>query len=496
LDISYPAERLGWMLDDSQASILLTQEKLIPGLPSHWCQVFSLDADWERIACESTENLPPLTTPENLAYLIYTSGSAGMPKGVAVEHQAISRLVLGRNAFDVLEEDVFLLFSPVTFDASTFELWSPLVNGARLAIFPAFMPSLEELAFFIEQSGVTVLWLTAGLFHQMVETQIERLRSVRQLLTGGDVVSPQHVRIASAALPGCTFINGYGPTENTTFTACHRSHTDAAALETFPIGKPITNTTVFVLDERLEPVPVGVPGELYTGGLGVSRGYFGRPELTAESFVPDPFAAKAGARAYRTGDRVRWLPNGILEFIGRLDQQVKIRGFRIEPGEVEAVLNQVPGVRQAVAVVREDAPDDKRLVAYVAADEHSSGGDEEFLRVYLQKRLPAYMVPAAFVVVDKLPLTANGKIDRKGLPSPEYHSGDSVSAVVGNPIEEILAGIWAEVLGLANIGRNDNFFEAGGHSLLATQVISRIRTAFRVDLPLRAIFEAPKIAEF
>jgi amino acid adenylation domain-containing protein len=352
LDISYPPDRLGWMLDNSEAAILLTQSHLLPNLPSHWSQVISLDSDWERIARESTGNVAPVTTPENLAYLIYTSGSTGIPKGVAVEHQAITRLVLGTSTFNAVANDVFFLFSPVTFDASTFELWTPLVHGARLAIFPSFSPSLEELANFIEQAGVTVLWLTAGLFHQMVEIQVERLGSVRQLLTGGDVVSAQHVRKAGQALPGCVFINGYGPTENTTFTACHRSGRDAGSLESFPIGTPITNTTVFVLDENMEPAPIGVAGELYTGGRGLSRGYFGRPDLTAEVFVPNLFAGKPGSRLYRTGDRVRWLPDGTLEFMGRLDHQVKLRGFRVELGELEVLLNRVSGVRQSVAIVR------------------------------------------------------------------------------------------------------------------------------------------------
>jgi amino acid adenylation domain-containing protein len=496
LDASYPTERLGWMLDDCHAPILLTQENLLRKMPSHWVQMIAMDTESDRIAAESPANPTHVTIPANLAYVMYTSGSTGTPKGVAVEHRAIVRLALGTRAFTVAPSDAFVLLSPVTFDASTLEIWAPLLHGARLAVFPAVTPSSKEIGEFVEKAGVTVLWLTAGLFHQLVETELPRLQGIRQLLTGGDVVSPRHIRMLAQMFPGCVLINGYGPTENTTFTACHVIQGDPGPLNSFPIGKPISNTTAYVLDAQMKPLPVGVVGELFTGGMGLARGYLDSPDLTAEKFLPNPFSKIGGERLYRTGDRVRWQSDGTLEFLGRFDFQVKLRGFRIELGEVQAVLEKVAGVRQALAVLHEYSPADKRLVAYVAVDPGTPATDECYLRSYMQERLPPYMVPGAILILGELPLTHNGKVNRKALPAPECSNKKSAGDAPRTPIEEIVAGIWCEILKVDSAGIHDSFFDLGGHSLLATQLISRIRLTFQVELSLSVLFEKSTIAAF
>jgi acyl-coenzyme A synthetase/AMP-(fatty) acid ligase/acyl carrier protein len=428
--------------------------------------------------------------------VMYTSGSTGQPKGVAVSHRAVVRLVLNTDYFHGGPGEVFLQLAPMAFDASTFELWAPLLTGGKLIIAPPGALSLEEIGQVIRQHGVTVLWLTAGLFHLMVDERLGDLTGVRQLLAGGDVLSVAHVERALRELPECRLINGYGPTESTTFASCHAIA--LADLRTsVPIGRPIANTTVYVLDRQMTLVPVGVPGELYLGGVGLARGYLGRPALTAERFLPDPFPPASGnepgGRLYRTGDRARWLAGGMLEFLGRLDDQVKLSGYRIEPGEIETVLVQHPEVCAAAVIVRADRPGDKRLVAYVVPVRRLEAVSE--LRSFLQQRLPDYMVPSVFVVLDQLPLSPNGKIDRRALPAPEPATPQHQETFIAprTTVEELLAGIWALVLQLERVSIQDNFFALGGHSLLATQVISRVRTEFGVELPVRALFEDPTV---
>ncbi|MFP2934483.1 AMP-binding protein, partial [Pyxidicoccus sp. 3LG] len=382
--------------------------------------------------------------------------------------------------------------APISFDASTFEIWGALLHGARLVVMPPQVPSLEELGHVIQQSGVTTLWATIGLFTQLVDLAPDGLRSVKHIMTGGDVVSPRHVRRALEELR-VSVTSCYGPTETTVFaTTCSLQRPEQVG-DTVPIGRPIGGTRVYVLDAHGQPVPVGVIGELFIGGDGVARGYMGQPSLTAERFVPDAFSGVPGARLYRTGDLVRWLDGGMLDFVGRADTQVKVRGFRIEPGEVEVALRSFPGVDQAVAVVREDSPGDKRLVGYVAAPESL---DLVGLRAFLKQRLPEYMVPSALVRLDALPLTANAKVDRKALPMPDAARASASASFVAprTPAEETLAELFAAVLKLPRVGVHDNFFELGGHSLLATQLISRVRSTLGVELPLRALFEASTVA--
>jgi len=492
LDPAYPLERLTLMLEDAQIGIIISTEKLMDVLPAHWAQVVCLDTDAELIAGLSEQNVANEVSAENLAYVMYTSGSTGQPKGVSVRHRSVVRLVQETNYLEVSERDVFLQAAPISFDASTLEVWGSLLNGARLVLLEQQRPTLEELGRAISSHGVTVLWLTAGLFHLMVEEQGWALAGVRRLLAGGDVLAGEQVRKHLAQMGAeSRLINGYGPTENTTFTCCHTMTRESRWTGTVPIGKPIANTTVYILDQQQRAVPVGVYGEIYAGGDGLARGYLNSPELTAAKFVPHPFSAGGGERLYRTGDVGRWLSDGSIEFLGRVDHQVKLRGFRIELGEIEAVLAQHAAVQEAVVVVKEYGPGDERLVAYVVGEESFESGA---LRQYLKGVLPEYMVPQVLVQLERLPLTANGKVDRRALPAVEQVREETEIVAAPTPVEEVLVGIWSEVLGVP-VGLTDDFFELGGHSLLATQVISRVREAFGVEVALRELFERPTVKE-
>ncbi|MDQ1524444.1 MAG: hypothetical protein QOE47_2368, partial [Pyrinomonadaceae bacterium] len=516
LDAEYPKERVAYMLADAGVSVIVAQSRLIDALPEHDLPVVSIDDASGDISEESADDFDGGATfdggvsADNLAYVIYTSGSTGRPKGVAVSHRSVVRLVKETNYVELTPREVVLQYAPVSFDASTFEVWGALLNGCKLFVAPAGKLSLRELGEQVSAAGVTTMWLTAGLFQQMVEEELESLRGVRQLLAGGDVLRPAQVERVLRELPEVCLINGYGPTENTTFTCCHRMRGERDATATgasVPLGRPVSNTRVYVLDGEMRPVALGVYGELYTGGDGLARGYANSPGLTAEKFVPDPFGASAGGRLYKTGDIVRRLADGQIEFQGRRDGQVKLRGFRVEPGEVEALLGEHEAIGECAVVVRETAHGGKRLVAYVTprggelpgvdqlpdADERLSVDE---LRRYARERLPEYMTPAAFVVLAHLPLTPNGKIDRAALPDPAQPNGTEMAYIAPRtPAEETLAGIWSELLGVTRVGIRDNFFDLGGHSLLATQLASRARAAFAVDLPLRAIFEHPTLED-
>jgi amino acid adenylation domain-containing protein/non-ribosomal peptide synthase protein (TIGR01720 family) len=502
LDPAYPAARLAFMLADARAPVLLTQRHLAPRLPAECAPVvLAVDAEAAELARRPGCNPASGATSDNLAYVIYTSGSTGKPKGVAVTHGNVLRLVDGADYAELTARETFLQLSSISFDVATFEIWGSLANGARLAVFPAVTPSLAELAAFVEREGITTLWLTAGLFCQMADRHLAELRSLRQLLAGGDVLPVPVVRKVLRELPGCRLIDGYGPTENTTFTTCHTVHPDEPLEPSVPIGRPIAGTAAHVLDAALRPLPEGALGELCAAGDGVARGYLHHPESTAERFVPDSFGAP-GARLYCTGDLARRRADGVLEFVGRADTQVKIRGFRVEPGEVEAALAAHPAVAQAVVVPRGEGPDGKRLIAYLVAGEAPAPAPKE-LRAWLAARLPAHMIPSFFVALPALPLTANGKLDRQaiaGFPAPERAGALPIPPTSLTPrtpltpLETELAAIWSEVLGIPAPGTAEHFFELGGHSLAATQVIARIRDRFGVELPLAAFFAAPTIA--
>jgi amino acid adenylation domain-containing protein len=483
-----PLQRLQLILQETGAAILLADRashhpELAPAM-----KTVLVDAD-PSLTLEPVASPGIAVVPAQLAYVMYTSGSTGQPKGVGISHRDVAALALDRRWRDGSAQRV-ILHSPQAFDASTFELWVPLLSGGQIIIAPPGDLDSEAFSRLIAQHEATGLWLTAGLFHLLAEERPDCFGSVRQLLAGGDVLSPAAVQRVLEHCPDIKLTNGYGPTESTTFaTTCTLSAADRVA-GSIPIGSPLDNMQVYVLDGWLRPVPVGVAGELYIAGHGLARGYLGRPGQTAQRFIANPFGP-AGSRLYRTGDRVRWRSDGQLDFLGRVDHQVKIRGFRIEPGEIEVALCAHPQVAQAAVIAREDRPGQKQLVAYVT----TSGPDRPEparLRHVLAQGLPDYMVPAAIIVLEALPLTPNGKLDRKALPAPDFTPSSGRAPTT--PQEKILAGLFAKTLGLERVSLDDSFFDLGGHSLLATRLISRIQETFEIALPLRTVFQTPSVA--
>jgi surfactin family lipopeptide synthetase C len=562
LDPAYPTDRLAFMLEDVQTPILLTQTHLQDRLPLNSQTVVNLDSDWEIIAQYSKDNLHSEVNPENLAYIIYTSGSTGTPKGTEIPHRSILGFMFGVDYIQLDEKQIWLQHSSISWDALTLELWTPLLYGGRCVLYPGKIPTPEGLSKLIQEQGINTLFLTTALFNLMIDTMPQGLLGVKQLIFGGESVSVPHVHRALELLPRTQIIHAYGPSECTVFTCCYRipqpdfsrdlenlSPTRREALnsphslsgkgagglgfafvfphnvksqipqqlaknvQSIPIGKPIGDRTIYLLDKDLHRVPIGVTGELYVGGMSVARGYLNQPKLTSEKFIPNPFsdfklpildfpaeryasvAEIQNLKLYKTGDLARRLPDGNLEFMGRIDTQVKIRGFRIELAEIEAVLNQYPDIKQVVVIAPEDEPGKKYLVAYLVTKDNQP--IPSILRNFLKTKLPDYMIPTAFVFMEAFPLTPNGKINRRALPVPDTSQRNLEIDFIAprTSTEQELATIWAEVLKVKQVGIHDNFFELGGHSLLATQVISRLREAFSLDFPLRYLFENPTIAE-
>jgi amino acid adenylation domain-containing protein len=449
-------------------------------------------------AAQASAAQPSAVQASDPAYVCFTSGSTGAPKGVVVPHRGVVRLVKGCDYARLAADETILHLSPLAFDASTFELWGALLNGARLVLLPPGLPTPSAIGAAVRTYGVTTLLLTTGLFHLMVDERLEDLTPLRQLLTGGEVLSAEHARKARRALPACRIVNAYGPTENTVITCCYQVTDQDDFTLSVPIGRPIANTQVYILDEARRPVPVGVAGELYAGGDGLANGYLRQPELTAERFIAHPFDGQAGARLYRSGDRARWRSDGNVEFLGRLDTQVKIRGFRIELGEIEAALRAQSGVADAVASVREAATGDKQLLAYLVGT-GAPQPDAASLRARLAQVLPDYMLPQWYLWLDRLPLTASGKVDRQALPAPDTGGAGGIGAVAaanaapGNLLELELQRIWQRLLGREHIGRQDNFFELGGNSLLAARLAAQIDRLLGCSLPIATLFQSPTI---
>ncbi|MDQ1023300.1 amino acid adenylation domain-containing protein [Streptomyces umbrinus] len=490
-----PALRLRFMLDHADARVLLTHRPLLGQLPHLGVTV--LDVDGPEVP--GAAPLPPSGSADGLAYVRYTSGSTGHPKAVAVPHRGVVRLVHHAEWIEFGSDQTFLQLCALTFDPSEFEIWGALLNGGCLVIHPPGPLSLPELAECLRRERITTLWLTAGLFHRMVDRHVDSLGGLRQLVAGGDVLSPAHVNRVRRAHPKVRMVNGYGPTENTCFTTSHTVTRQVSG--TVPIGTPIAGTRVYILDEGLRPVPEGEWGELYTGGAGLARGYLHRPELTERRFLPDPFVP--GERMYRVGDVVRRGWSGVMEFRGRVDDQVKIAGHRIEPGEIVAALTDQPGVSEAVVIAREDVtPGEKVLVAYVVAelpelpDENLADLATE-LRRALRHRLPRYMVPAAITMVPEFPLNRAGKTDRTALPAPKLvpRAVDTAYESPRTPVETKLAAVFADALAVEQVGIHDDLFAIGGNSLIAADVLARLRGELAVDVPAaRLFFENPTVA--
>lgn len=492
LEESLPEERMRILIEDAAPSLVLTG----PGGGEALSSLTRVAKIGELVSAPVEHPGIPVgaLSPDEPAYVSYTSGSTGKPKGVIVPHRGVVRLVRGADYVSLTPEETLLHHSPLPFDASTFEIWGSLLNGGRLVIMPPGQHSLSETSRVISTHRVTTLWLTAGLFHLMADGQLEQLTGLRQLLAGGDVLNPQRVTKARRALPGCRIVNGYGPTENTTFTCCYTVEDDSDLSNGVPIGRPIANTRAYILDSLLQPVPIGVAGELYAGGDGLARGYLNQARLTTERFIPDPFSSAPGAILYRTGDRCRWLENGCIEFLGRLDHQVKIRGFRVELGEIEAVFRKHPSVKDCAVTTSGISPEETRIVAYLNPLRNDRCSDDE-LRGFATHHLPSYMMPNAFVWLDELPLLANGKLNRHLLPEPQESRRErsSESGNAKNLLELELIRIWEELFQLSDIGRHDNFFDLGGHSLQAVRLVTEIEKLIGRRLSIASLFHFPTI---
>jgi amino acid adenylation domain-containing protein len=493
LDPAQPSGRLAGMLREAGAEIVVTQASLAERLGSLAATSVFLDVPGGSFSGFPATAPPADSSPADTAYVIYTSGSTGQPKGVRVPHRGVTRLVVDTDFIDLREDDVFLHLAHIAFDASTWEIWGPLLNGGSVVMAPPGDLSPGEIAALVRRHGVTVLFLTTALFHVMTEHGLADLRGLRYLLTGGEVTSVRHMNRALAELPDTALIHAYGPTENTTFTTCH-AVTEPVPGTTIPIGVPIRGTTVHVLGKDMAPVPDGTVGELYTGGLGVADGYLNEAELTAERFVPDPFSATPGARLYRTGDLVSRRPDGALEFHGRADNQVKIRGFRIEPGEIEVALREHRDVLDAVVVPRDRPGGERDLMAAYVSSEVLTTAD---IRAHLSMTLPQYMLPAAYVRVDRLPLKPNGKVDRAALVQLSPAGRPELSTEFrepGSPIAVWLAELLADMLGVDAVGSDDDFFELGGHSLMAARITSAVQAEFGVGIPVLTFYEEPTVS--
>ena len=492
IDPTYPAERVAFMLEDAQVPVLLTHQRLLEGLPEHRSRIVCLDTVWEEIACESEANPLSEATGANLAYVIYTSGSTGKPKGVQINHRSVLSLFEAtRSLLDFDERDVWTLFHSYAFDFSVWEMWGCLLHGGRLVIVPRRVAQ-SPAAFYdlLCAERVTVLNQTPSAIRQLVRMRdqagqvinIIKNTSLRLIICGGEAF-PRDV--AALLLEwGVSAWNFYGPTEVTVWATAHKVEASDLRVGNIPIGRPLANAQIHLLDSHLQPVPVGVPGELYIGGARLARGYLNRPDLTAERFIPDPFSSQAGARLYKTGDMARYLPTGDIEYLGRIDHQVKVRGFRIELGEIETVLAMHPAVREAVVTAQDESNDEKRLIAYLVASGQSAPSTNE-LTSYLKGKLPDYMVPSAFVQLDALPLTPHGKVDRRALPAPGRERPDmnqSFVAPTSKP-EAQLKQIWEDLLGIEPIGIKDDFFELGGDSLLAVNMLIKVQEVFGKNIP-------------
>jgi amino acid adenylation domain-containing protein len=499
LDPKYPQERLAYMLQDVQARLVITESGMLPEAASVGCEPLLLADQAEQISGQSRVNPSSGVNPSDIAYVIYTSGSTGKPRGVLLAHAGLVNYnANAARMYSVGPDDRVLQFCSVSFDIALEELFITWLSGATLVLRSEDMPlAVPEFLEWIGRKRVTVLDLPTAYWHEWVHhfPQLKKPapQDLRLVIVGGEKASSTaYAAWAASAGRQVRWVNTYGPTEASIAAAAFEPKPGRSVPENIPIGRPVANVRIYLLDRHLNPVPIGIPGELHIGGVGVAKGYLNRPELTAEKFISDPFSSQPGARLYKTGDLARYLPSGEIEFLGRGDDQVKIRGFRVELGEIESILAKHKVVRECTVIAREDIPGDKRLVAYLvptAGSKLETGG----LRVYLQQHLPDHMVPSAFVILQAMPLTPNGKIDKRGLPAPELNASADESVAATDALQAQLVKIWESVLGKKPIGIRDNFFELGGHSLLAARLMHRTGQALGKTLPLAMLFQAPTI---
>ncbi|MHB8382548.1 MAG: non-ribosomal peptide synthetase [Candidatus Binataceae bacterium] len=497
LDPDYPRERLGFMLRDTLAPIVITDSQCSESIPDQIARLLLVDQNVSAINSYPETNLNASVASNNLVYVMYTSGSTGRPKGVLIEHRGVVRLVKNTDYLSFDAGQRFMHLAPICFDAATLEIWGPLLNGGSLVLMPPGTPSLEDIAAVIRRYEITAVWFSAGLFNLMIDQHPEALRQLKQLVTGGDAGSLAHFRAALAALPDCRLVNGYGPTEATTFAVCLTARLEHLEGSSVPIGFPIEGTPVWVLDSNFNQVPEGEAGELCVGGDGVARGYLNQRDLTAEKFVAPAWAAETSQRLYRTGDLVRYRPDGALEFLGRVDDQVKIYGYRVEPGEIAETLRRHPGVRDAVVVAQRDPRHENRLIAYVAPRSRHAPAQQE-LRAFLMDKLPQYMTPAVFEIVDEIPLTAHGKVDRAALAHLRQETVAAQSARESiaqmTRIEATISAVWREVLQLGAADVDASFFDLGGDSLQLIEVHAKLRRILAQKFEITDLFQYPTIA--
>ncbi|MBH8552834.1 amino acid adenylation domain-containing protein [Nostocaceae cyanobacterium CENA357] len=498
LDPAYPLERLAFIFSDTQTPVLLTQENLINKLPPHEAQVVCLDSNWQNNTHNNKQNPINQTTADDLIYVIYTSGSTGHPKGVMIPHAGIcNQLYWKQETFGLTQADKVLLNISFSFDPSVWQIFWPLCFGGQLIIArPGGYQDTAYLVKVITEHQITIFALVPSMLRVLLQQKgIENCQSLRHIICGGEALPVELIERFFAKLNLDNVLhNCYGPTEasiDTTFWTCQRGTNYAFA----PIGRPITNVQIYILNENLQSVPVGESGELYIGGIGLARGYMNRPELTTEKFIFDPFSSEVKARLYKTGDLVRYLNDGNIQFLGRIDHQVKVRGFRIELEEIETILNQHPAIHQTVVIARENFPGDQRLVAYLVPHQQIPTNDE--LRRFLKQKLPDYMIPSSFVILEFLPLTPNGKIDRDSLPAPNQirQAIPATKVAAQDDLELRLTEIWEKVLGIQPIGMNDNYFDLGGYSLLAVHLFTEIEKTLGQNLPLSILYQAPTIKQ-
>jgi amino acid adenylation domain-containing protein len=498
MDPSFPRERLSFMLEDAKARVLLTQKQTTLLLPDQTVRRIFIDADTDAGTVEEISNPVVSVDPDNLAYVMYTSGSTGKPKGVMISHRNVAGFLYSYKKVTLDgQRRIGTSVAPFSFDTSVEEIFSNLCFGGSLHIVrPENSIDAGYFAKYLADHHINTTYILPDLLAD-VAGHLEKLKdrlNLKCLMTGLAPKKQSVLQLIREILPETMIVNAYGPTEVTYGATAFAFHSADHPDRDVPIGKPFPNYEVYIVDANLQPVPIGVSGELLIGGVGLARGYLNRPELTAEKFIFHPFSKEPGARLYRTGDLGSYLPDGNVEFLGRIDNQVKIRGYRIEPGEIESVLNFHPEIIRAVIVAREDHPGNKRLIAYIVLRDRQFPISE--LSRFLEGKLPSYMIPTSFVMLDELPLMPNGKLDRGALPPPDYSKGISEEYYLPprTATEKSVAGTWSELLGIKTIGIHDNFFEMGGHSLLATQVVSRLNKTYNISIPLRSFFEVPTIS--